>query len=157
MPDTPCAPQVAAPDLRAQLARWPSGVAVVTATGAGRPIAKTVNSFHSTSTDPPLVGWCLDHGSSQLDEWMAADGYVVHVLAEHQTHLVAQFAARRDDRFAGTRWSPGLDGMPVLDDDVAVRFECRVRHRLPAGDHTYLIGEVVTLTAGPGTPLLLRR
>jgi flavin reductase (DIM6/NTAB) family NADH-FMN oxidoreductase RutF len=143
--------------LRTQLARWPTGVAVVTARGAGRPIGKTVNSFHATSLDPPLVGWCIDHRSSQFDEWLAASGYVVHIVAHDQTALMTHFATPSTDRFSGIAWTPGLDGMPVLAEPVPLRLECRVSHRLPVGDHTYLIGEVVAITAGDAVPLCLRR
>ena len=143
--------------LRGQLARWPTGVAVITARGAERPIGKTVNSFHATSLEPALVGWCIDNGSSQLDEWLAADGYVVHVMASDQAELVTRFATRDVDRFAGIAWEPGLDGMPVLAEEVALRLECRITHRLPVGDHTYLIGEVVSLTAADAVPMTLQR
>lgn len=154
---TPTTLDVSASTLRGQLARWPTGVAVVTALGAGRPIGKTVNSFHATSLEPPLVGWCIDHGSSQLDEWLAADGYVVHVMASEQAGLMTHFATKSADRFADVAWAPGLDGMPVLADEVPLRLECRVAHRLPVGDHTYLISEVVTITAADAVPLVLQR
>lgn len=154
---TPNTLDVCAATLRGQLARWPTGVAVVTALGDDRPIGKTVNSFHATSLEPPLVGWCIDHGSSQLDEWLAAGGYVVHVMAGDQAGLMTHFATKSTDRFAGIEWRPGLDGMPVLLDPVPLRLECRVSQRLPVGDHTYLIGEVVTITAADAVPLVLQR
>lgn len=149
--------EVTPSSLRGQLARWPTGVAVITALGADRPIGKTVNSFHTTSFEPALVGWCLDHGSSQLDEWLAADGYVVHVVAGHQMDLVTRFATSAADRFAGLHWSPGLDGMPVLPHAVPLRLECRVVDRFPSGDHTYLIGKVISMTAAETVPMTLQR
>lgn len=130
---------------------------MITASGAGRPIGKTVNSFHATSLEPALVGWCIDHGSSQLDEWLAADGYVVHVMASHQAELMTHFATRSIDRFAGIEWEPGLDGMPVLTEEVPLRLECRVTHRLAVGDHTYLIGQVIRMTDADAVPMTLQR
>ena len=154
---TPTTSEVCSSTLRGQLARWPTGVAVVTAVGAERPIGKTVNSFHATSLEPPLVGWCIDHGSSHLDDWLAADGYVVHVMAGDQADLMTHFATKSADRFAGIDWVPGLDDMPVLVAEVPLRLECRVSHRLPVGDHTYLIGEVVRITTADAVPLVLQR
>lgn len=159
---TPPAPVADEPEtspaaLRRHLARWPTGVAVVTTVVDGRPVGKTINSFHSTSLQPPLVGWCVDHGSSQLADWLAADGFVVHVLGSDQMSLATRFANRSADRFAGIDWTAGLDGMPLLVEEMPLRLECRIRHRLPAGDHTYLVGEVVDLTAGEATPLVLQR
>ena len=152
---------VTSASLRTQFARWPTGVAVITAvdrTGpTQRPIGKTVNSFHATSLTPPLVGWCLDQGSSQFTEWMSATGYVVHVVAGEHADLMTQFATSGTDRFAGVPWAPGLDGMPLLDAPVPLRLECRVAHRLPAGDHTYLIGEVVRMAATDAVPMCLQR
>lgn len=143
--------------LRSQLARWPTGVAVITALGADGPVGKTVNSFHATSLEPALVGWCIDHRSSQLDDWLAAEGYVVHVVGADQADLVTRFATSSADRFAGIEWTPGLDGMPVLPVDVPLRLDCRVSHRLPVGDHTYLVGEVLAMTAGTAVPMTLQR
>lgn len=143
--------------LRGQLARWPTGVAVVTACDDEGPLGKTVNSFHATSLDPALVGWCIDHGSSQLDRWLAVDGYVVHVMPADRMDLVTRFATSSSDRFAGLAWAPGLDGMPLLADEVPLRLECRIAHRLAVGDHTYLIGEVVRMTAADAVPMTLQR
>jgi 3-hydroxy-9,10-secoandrosta-1,3,5(10)-triene-9,17-dione monooxygenase reductase component len=143
--------------LRGQLSRWPTGVAVITALGIDRPIGKTVNSFHATSLEPLLVGWCIDHGSSQLEDWLAAPGYVVHVMAGNQAALMTHFATKSADRFTGIAWNPGLDGMPVLAEPVPLRLECRVADRMPVGDHTYLIGEVATIAATDAAPLVLQR
>ncbi len=142
---------------RSQLARWPTGVAIITARGEDRPIGKTVNSFHATSLAPALVGWCIDHRSSQFDEWIAADGYVVHVMAADQMDLVTRFATSGSDRFDGLDWTAGLDDMPVLTVDVPLRLECHVVDRFVAGDHTYLIAEVVTMTASESAPMALQR
>lgn len=143
--------------LRGQLARWPTGVAVITSADSAGPLGKTVNSFHATSLTPALVGWCIDHGSSQLDRWLAVDGYVVHVMPEDRMDLVSRFATSSADRFAGLAWVPGLDDMPLLPDEVPLRLECRIAHRMPVGDHTYLIGKVVRMAAADGVPMTLQR
>jgi 3-hydroxy-9,10-secoandrosta-1,3,5(10)-triene-9,17-dione monooxygenase reductase component len=154
---TPGTLDVTPSSLRDQLARWPTGVAVITARGHDRPIGKTVNSFHATSLQPTLVGWCVDHTSSQIDEWLAAEGYVVHVMAREQTELITRFATSSSDRFAGLEWTDGLDGMPVLATEVPLRLECRVTERFAVGDHTYLIGAVITMTAADHVPMTLQR
>lgn len=154
---TPTTLPVTPSTLRGQLARWPTGVAVITSADSDGPLGKTVNSFHATSLEPALVGWCIDHGSSQLDRWLAVDGYVVHVMPEDRMDLVSRFATSSVDRFAGLAWVPGLDDMPLLPDEVPLRLECRVAHRMPVGDHTYLIGEVVRIAAADGVPLTLQR
>jgi flavin reductase (DIM6/NTAB) family NADH-FMN oxidoreductase RutF len=155
---TPTTLEVTPSALRRQLARWPTGVAVITALGYTGPVGKTVNSFHATSLEPGLVGWCVDHRSSQLADWLATEGYVVHVVADDQADLITRFATSSSDRFDGLDWTPGLDGMPLLPIEVPLRLECRVTARFPVGDHTYLIGEVVAMTASAdAVPMTLRR
>ncbi|QAY64407.1 flavin reductase [Xylanimonas allomyrinae] len=143
--------------LRSQLARWPTGVTIITACGDGRPLGKTANSFHAASLDPALVGWCIDKRSSRFDEWVAVTGYAVHVMAGHQTDLVTRFAASGSDRFDGLDTMPGLDGIPLLACDVPLRLECRIADTFDVGDHVYLIGQVVTMTASHHTPMTIQR
>ena len=147
------------PDLRRrQLARWPTGVAVITTLGTGGvPLGKAANSFHTVSLRPALVGWCVDHASTRYQEWLTAAGYVVHVLGAGHEQYMRQFATTGRDKFGGVDWRPGLDGMPVLGLCVPLRLECRVVHRMPAGDHTYLIAEVITAAEGPGPALVIEK
>lgn len=144
-----------AKQLRTHLARWSTGVTVITTMDrSGEPLGKAANSFHTVSLEPPLVAWCVDVASTRYDEWMAADAYAVHVLGDHQTDLVKRFAARGGDKFQGLDWSPGQYGIPLLD-HAHLRVIVRVVDRHPAGDHTYLIGEVVGIEAGDQTTPLL--
>ncbi len=150
--------EVTPSSLRGQLARWPTGVAIITANGTTGPLGKTVNSFHSASLDPALVGWCIDKTSTRFEEWVAVTGYAVHVMAGHHTDLVSRFAASKPDRFDGVETAPGLDGLPVLAlDDVPLRLECRVAHTFDVGDHVYLIGQVCAMTAADHVPMTLQR
>jgi flavin reductase (DIM6/NTAB) family NADH-FMN oxidoreductase RutF len=149
--------EVTPSSLRGQLARWPTGVAIITANGADRPLGKTVNSFHSASLDPALVGWCIDKASSRFDEWIAVTGYAVHVMAGHHTDLVSRFAASKPDRFDGVPTSPGLDGLPLLSLEVPLRLECRVVATFDVGDHVYLIGQVCAMAAADHVPMTLQR
>ncbi|GAB2469464.1 flavin reductase family protein [Xylanimonas ulmi] len=154
---TPATIEVTPATLRGQLARWPTGVAIITANGLSRPLGKTVNSFHSASLEPAMVGWCIDKKSSRFDEWVAVTGYVVHVMASHQAELVSRFAASRSDRFDGVETTPGLDGIPMLTGEVPLRLECRVAGTFDVGDHVYLIGQVVTMAATAHVPMTLQR
>lgn len=134
--------------LRNHLARWATGITVITTLDReGMPLGKAANSFHTVSIDPPLVGWCVDAASTKHEDWLAAEGYAVHVLGTHQEDLVRRFAARGGDKFTGLEWETGPIGLPLLDDAV-LRIVTRVVDRHAAGDHTYLIGEVLEIQAG---------
>ena len=145
--------------LRRLLSRWTTGITIITTIGEdGVPLGKAANSFHSVSLDPPLVGWCVDVRSTRYAEWLAAPGYAVHIMGESQTELVKHFARRGGDKFADIPWEPGPFGMPLLE-SALLRLECRMWKQLEAGDHTYLIGEIVGVAGereGSGTayPLL---
>lgn len=144
-----------AKQLRNHLARWSTGVTVVTTTDrTGEPLGKAANSFHTVSLEPPLVAWCVDVASTRYTEWMATEAYAVHVLGDHQTDLVKRFAARGGDKFTGLEWSPGSYDLPLLE-HAHLRVIVRVVDRHPAGDHTYLIGEVDSIEAGDQTAPLL--
>lgn len=140
--------------LRRMLARWTTGVCVITTVAPdGFLLGKAANSFHSVSMEPPLVSWCLDVGSTRYEDWLAAPGYVVHILSEDQLDLVSRFARKGGDKFVGLDWVPGPHGMPLLE-DAALRIFCRTWQQYPAGDHTYLVGEIVTIEDQPHRPLL---
>lgn len=144
-----------AKQLRDHLARWATGVTVITTIDRdGAPLGKAANSFHTVSLTPPLVAWCVDVSSTRYDEWLATDAYAVHVLGDHQTDLVRRFAAKGGDKFTGLSWTPGPGGVPLID-RAHLRVVVRVTDRHPAGDHTYLIGEVIGIDAGDATNPLL--
>jgi len=144
-----------AKQLRTHLARWATGVTVITTIdSAGQPLGKAANSFHTVSLDPPLVAWCVDVASTRYDEWLATEAYAVHVLGDHQHDLVRRFAARGGDKFAGLAWTPSAHDVALLD-HAHLRVVVRVVDRHPAGDHTYLIGEVLDIEPGDQTSPLV--
>ncbi len=142
----PAAEAAAAFDVRAfrnALGSFPTGVAVITTTGAdGRPVGLTCNSFSSVSLEPPLVSWGLRINSKSLESFQRAGAFAINILAEDQTHLSGRFASSSiADKFEGVAWRPGLQGLPVLEDCVAT-FECVKFAEHLAGDHVLFLGEV---------------
>ncbi|MGY0232075.1 flavin reductase family protein [Longispora urticae] len=135
--------------LRDTLARYPTGVAVVTTAG---PVGLTVNSFTSVSLDPPLVLWCLRGDSTSRAAFEASPRFAVNVLEADQGGLARQFAGPAADRFAGVGWVPGPDRLPILGGTVAW-LRCRRYACLPGGDHVVFLGEVEAHAALPGAPL----
>ncbi|HEV7961423.1 MAG TPA: flavin reductase family protein [Actinoplanes sp.] len=128
---------------RALLRRHAAAVVVVTAPGEP-PAGFTATSFTSVSLDPPLVSFCLAGTASAWPAVANADVVAVHVLGPHQVHVARTFATSGIDRFAAHgAWSPGPDGVPLLD-DVLARLVCRVARRIQAGDHTIVLATPVT-------------
>jgi flavin reductase (DIM6/NTAB) family NADH-FMN oxidoreductase RutF len=130
---------------RQVLARWPSGVGIVTTAGENGRHGMTASSFSSVSLDPPLVLVCVER-RLRSHELLARNGvFAVNVLGRDHIGLGRRFAGMDpdvEDRFAEGDWLAGATGSPVLT-DAAAWVDCRVRNGYPGGDHTIFVGEVV--------------
>ena len=128
--------------LRNAFGRFATGVTIVTAIDPdGQPIGLTVNSFSAVSLQPPLVLWCLDNASHNLEAFRHASHHAINILAAGQTDLSNRFATWPVDRFAGLPWHPGACGAPLLPGCCA-SFEVVNETFHVAGDHTIFVGRV---------------
>lgn len=150
------APDFDTSEFRTALGRFPTGVAVVTAsTPQGSPIGLTVSSFNSVSLDPPLVLWSLALRSRALTLFQNVDRYAIHVLAAGQARLARHFATpNQTDRFADIAWARNEHGTPRLTHGAAAWFECHNRSHYLEGDHLILVGEVERCGHGTDMPLV---
>lgn len=136
---------VAATTLRRALARFVTGVTVVTAAdAAGRPTALTVNAFTSVSLEPPLVLVCIDERSRAVGAIRSRGRFAVHLLAAGQGDLARRFARTGEDKLALLAEAPSALGNPLLRSWLAL-FECRLDAEHAGGDHRILVGEVLRL------------
>lgn len=140
------------------LARFPSGVTVVTVRGpGGRDYGMTVSAFASLSLVPPLVLVCIGDDATIAGAVAAAGQFAVNVLSEDQEALARRFAEQDVDRFDGASVSRGETGLALLD-GAAARLECRIVARHRGGDHTIVVGEVFAAAAlEDGRPLVYQR
>ncbi|WKX71062.1 flavin reductase family protein [Streptomyces sp. XD-27] len=153
-------------EFRAALSRLAAGVVLVTAHDPedgprGEDVGMTATAFLSVSLDPPLVMVSL-RNESRMDELLARRPlWAVSILSEEQRQIAGRFAmkGRISDRllFEDTRYTRGeAAGAPLIDGALA-SLECHTEQRVPAGDHTLVIGRVLTArtsgteTAGPLT------
>lgn len=142
-------------DFRDALARYPTGVAIVTVTAGDRAGAMTINSFASVSLEPPLVLWSLALGSDRKALFQGAERYAINVLAADQQELASACARQNDVEAGGGRWThaPG-GGAPFIDGAVA-RFDCALRAVHRGGDHDIIVGEVVHFDRPVDKPALV--
>jgi flavin reductase (DIM6/NTAB) family NADH-FMN oxidoreductase RutF len=146
------------------MSRLTGGVVLVTAHDSqdgprGSDAGMTATAFLSVSLDPPLVAASVRSGS-RMDEVLEYEPrWAVSVLSERQRHVAGRFAMRRriGDRllFAEVAHTRGAaSGAPLLDGALAV-VECETERRVPVGDHTLVVGRVLTArTPGPEEPPL---
>jgi len=139
---------------RAAMASLPTGVTVVSASGAEGPAGATANAVSSLSIKPMLMLACLDRGSRTLLAVQAADRFGVSVLHAGQEGIARAFATKAPvaDKWAGVAWSE-RDGIPAID-DALVWIACELRDVIAAGDHVIVTGAVTALETGAGEPLV---
>lgn len=123
---------------------YPQGVTVVTTDSHG-PKGLTVSSFTSVSLDPPLVLVSIAKGSAIHEVFGGAKSYAVNFLADDQKTVSDRFAGRTQakDRFEGIKTTRGVTGSPVISGARAV-LECKAWKVYEGGDHSILVGEVVS-------------
>lgn len=142
-------------EFRATIGRFPTGVAIVTATGPHGPAGMTTNAISSVSLQPLLLLVCFDNASRTLPVVREAERFAVNVLGSGQEELARVFASKRvaDEKFAAVTHSEA-HGVPVLDGALAW-LACELRELVEAGDHTIGIGEVLGLGGSTaGEPLV---
>lgn len=137
------------------MGRFPTGVTVVgTRAPDGSPRGLTVNAFTSVSLDPPLVLVCIDRGSSSHDILAEGEGFAVSILSDTQSRIAAHFASEpSEERFEGIDWDPADSGNPVLS-GASAWLDCALADVLEGGDHSILLGRVVSCGTSDAAPLL---
>jgi flavin reductase (DIM6/NTAB) family NADH-FMN oxidoreductase RutF len=114
---TASAPTFDSAFFRATLGRFPTGVAVITASLPGQaPVGLTVSSFNSVSLEPPLVLFSLSRGSSSMATMQDCDRYVIHVMSHEQLGVSHRFTRGTPaERFANMPLVKAPGGSPRLD------------------------------------------
>jgi flavin reductase (DIM6/NTAB) family NADH-FMN oxidoreductase RutF len=122
--------------LRSCLARFATGVAVVTFDSPGGRRGITVNSFTSVSLEPPLVLVSVAKRASAHDA-LSGRPFCVNVLGAEQEALARTFASGPQ---TGVQWVEG-EHAPRLP-GVLANLECTPWREYDGGDHTLYLGEV---------------
>lgn len=136
---------------RNALARFATGVTIVTALENGKTHGMTANAFVSVSLDPPLVLVSLDNRSHMHRILPVAGRFGISILAEDQKALSDHFAGAKVDN-AEIQFIT-RSGAVLLDGAVA-SFAVRVVDVHPAGDHTLYVGMVEYFECRDDKPLL---
>jgi flavin reductase (DIM6/NTAB) family NADH-FMN oxidoreductase RutF len=149
------------PDFRRALGQFATGVTVVTVESApGRVHGMTANSFTSVSLDPPLISVCVDQRAHLLPLLKEKGKFGVNVLKEDQQKLSEFFASPdqpgREEEILKVHFHWTQENTPLLE-DVLCQVACRLHATHVAGDHTIVVGEVLSVSLFPGEPLLFFR
>jgi flavin reductase (DIM6/NTAB) family NADH-FMN oxidoreductase RutF len=139
---------------RRTVGRFPTGICVVTTQDAGIDHAMTVSSFSSVSLEPLLVLICVEVEARFHDAVLSAGYWGVSVL-DGGGRAVADWLATRGRPLHGqldrVPHSPGpVTGVALLDSATAI-MECRTHAVYPGGDHSIVVGEVVSAQVSEAT------
>jgi len=131
-----------------------TGVTIVAGIDDGLPVGFTCQSFLSLSIDPPYVAVAPARTSTSWPRIARSGSFCVNVLTEAQEELGRGFAVSGGSKFDGVDWHPAPGtGSPVIAGSLAW-VDCRVELVHEAGDHELILGRVLDLGVGEGTPLL---
>jgi 3-hydroxy-9,10-secoandrosta-1,3,5(10)-triene-9,17-dione monooxygenase reductase component len=141
---------------RSWMARWATGIAVVTTRVGEDDAGLTVNSFVSVSLHPPSVLVSLMRSVDSLPMIERSRRFAVSVLGADQRAVSERFAQTgpSGEKFRGLAVHRSPSGI-ALPDGTLGAVECRVASFLPVFDHVLVVGEVVWQEQGvDGRPLL---
>ncbi|MQY03813.1 flavin reductase family protein [Actinomadura macrotermitis] len=128
--------------------RFATGVAVVTTVVDGVDHAMTVNAFTSVSLEPLLVMICVEKIARFHDMVLRSGFWGVSVLGEGMREESQWFATRGrplEGQLDGWSYHRGpATGTAVFTRAVAA-LECRTHAVHAAGDHSIVVGEVLSL------------
>jgi flavin reductase len=135
---------------RRAMGRFATGVTVVSTVAGGHDHAMTANALTSVSLEPLLILMCVEREARFHDAVLEAGVWGVSVL-EASARPAADWLATRGrplhgqlDRIGHHRGDK--TGVALLDASLAT-FECRTTDVYPAGDHSIVVGEVLSATA----------
>jgi flavin reductase (DIM6/NTAB) family NADH-FMN oxidoreductase RutF len=145
-------------DFRKVLGSYPTGVCVITAMGPDdRPTGMVVGTFTSVSLDPPLVGFFPDRKSTSWPQIEAAGHFCVNVMGSDQTEVCRAVGAKGEQKFVGVEFTISEHNLPVIANAIAC-IECRLYSVTEAGDHWFVMGEVLRMeSARDDDPMLFHR
>ena len=142
-------------EFKAALARFASGVTVVTLTDTNGDHGMTASAFTSVSLDPPLVLVCVTKGNATHERLVGASGFAINILAADQVTVSNRFAGWWDE--GKSKWDDltlsrgAVSGAPLIGGALA-QLDCSAWSTADGGDHTLFIGQVESATVSPSAP-----
>jgi len=132
---------------RDAVGRFATGVTVVTTTVDGVDHAMTANAFTSVSLEPLLVLVCVEKAARFHDAILQSRGWGISVLDAASREASTWFATRGrplEGQFARFPHFRGEHtGVPLLAGSLAT-LECRTQAVYDGGDHTIVVGRVLS-------------
>ncbi len=147
---------------RTAMGRFATGVVITSCLDDGLDHAMTANAFTSVSLDPMLVLVCVETETRYHEAVLRTDYWGISLLPA-QARGVARWLATKGRPLHGQlepvpHYRGPKTGVALIEGALAA-FECRTTDVFPGGDHSIVIGEVLTieLAEDPSAALLYYR
>jgi len=128
------------------LARFASGVTVVTYKDGEEMGGITVSSFTSLSLEPPLVLFNLNRVSHSHAVIQSGKNFAIHILSSSQEEISNSFASSKVNKHEFLK-SIGYEleeGVPIFGDCLAV-LVCEKEVMYDGGDHSIVVSKVKSI------------
>jgi len=150
-------PPFDAAGFREAMSLFATGVTIVAGIEHTEPVGFTCQSFVSLSIEPPFVALAPARTSTSWPRIARSGSFCVNVLTDAQEELCRGFALSGGPKFDGVEWHPApATGSPVIEGSLAW-VDCSVELVHDAGDHELILGRVLDLGTGDGSPLVFFR
>ncbi len=133
------------------MARWPSGVSVVSTVMNGKPVGITVSAFMSLGIDPPSIILSIDKRSYMIDAIKSSGIFAVTFLNEKEDDISRLFASSDANKFRA-EWTGFWNELPYIRGDTVVFAE--LHSSIDAFDHVLFIGKVIEALISDKSPLI---
>jgi flavin reductase (DIM6/NTAB) family NADH-FMN oxidoreductase RutF len=96
--------------------RHGAGISVITLLKKdGSPTGFTATSLASLSASPPMATFNMSQTASSWTSIAPDTTLLIHMLSVENQDLAEKMAGEASERFVGDHWSPGPDGLPLLN------------------------------------------
>ena len=133
---------ISANEFKQSMARFASGITVLTWYEDTAIQGITVSAFSSLSLAPPLVLFCIDHKAYVHPLISARETLCINILSADQTQLAYQFAGPDRTNLEQHTRQHGDYALPAIKDAHA-NLIVRIRDTHRQGDHDIFVAEVL--------------
>lgn len=144
-------------DFKNALGQFASGVTIITYPDGEKFGGITVSSFSSLSLEPPLILICLQKSVASHDKIRESGYFAVNILEKSQENLSNSFSKHTLDKnelVVQNGFIQKVSKSPILNGCLAY-LECKVENFLDGGDHSIVMGRVLTSGTSPDKRPLL--
>ncbi len=127
------------------LRKFTYGLYAITVRDGDRRNAFTANWVSQVSFEPPMVMVSVENDGESIKLIEASGRFAVNAFASGLRELAGSLGRKSKNvpnKLEGLATFDSPGGLPLLSDAVGW-LECRVRGKLPTGDHTVYVAEVV--------------